>query len=105
MHTWFGNEANGYAGGERSRSEKANGRGHPIRVKTWNTWTVCGSIHVERISEVQKCLSGGTEKHLAQYADALSDVFKHLSEDEMSECKRLAEEWNRNQLPEEVQRK
>lgn len=105
VHTWFGNEANGYANGDGETKARTATRGHPIVIKTWNPRTVCGRIHAERISEVQTRLSGGTEKHLGQYGSALGQVFTALSEEEKDECTRMAVEWNKNQIPEEVQRK
>jgi hypothetical protein len=80
-------------------------RGHPIIIKKWNAKKVCGSIHADRVSKVQIRLSGGTEKQLGLYAAALKEVFGKLSKEEMEECETFADEWNKNQLSEEVQRK
>lgn len=56
------------------------------------------------ISEVQTRLSGGTEKILAFYGPALTEVFTGLSAEEKERCEELAIQWNKTDLPEEVQR-
>lgn len=57
------------------------------------------------ISKIQTRLSGGEEKLLAFYAPALGQVFTALSEEEKERCEQLANEWNKTELPEEVQRR
>lgn len=85
---------------------KRDKRGHPTSVKSWTPRTVCGSLHVERVSEVQRRLSGGGEtKDIGQYGRALAEVFGELSEDELEQCTTLAEQWNADVPSEEVQRR
>jgi len=55
---------------------------------------------------VQKGLSDdGVTKNLSQYSPALGTVWKALTEEERKHCEQLAVEWNKMQIPEDVQRK
>ena len=65
--------------------------------------SVCGKHYAQMISEVQTCLSGGVEKHLALYHPALDEVFKELSDEEKEDCEQLATQWNKDGLPKDVQ--
>lgn len=51
---------------------KRDKRGHPTSVKSWTPRTVCGSLYVEQVSDVQRRLSGdGETKDIGQYGRAL----------------------------------
>ena len=65
---------------------------------------MCGSIYADRVSEVQRRLSGGGDtKDIGQYGLALAEGFGTLSEDENERCATLAEEWNADVPSEGVQ--
>ena len=78
--------------------------GHPTSMKSWTPQSVCGHIFAERVSDEQKCLSGGI-KILGQYRPALNNVYTALSKAENEHCVKLANEWNVSHLPDDVQRK
>jgi hypothetical protein len=103
--TWFGNEAPRYAKGDGGKKSKVDTRGHPTSIRSWTGLSVCGSIHADRVSEVQICLSGGGEKNIAHYKPALSKVWGKLSAEEKENCEDLSKEWNTTQLLEDVQRR
>lgn len=85
---------------------KRDKRGHPTSVKSWTPRTVCGSLYVEQVSDVQRRLSGdGETKDIGQYGRALAEVFGKLSDDELERCTTLAEQWNADVPSEEVQRR
>jgi hypothetical protein len=105
IRTWFGNEAPGYAKGDSGKKSKVDTRGHPTSVRSWSGLSVCGSIHSDKVSELQLRMSGGGEKNIAHYKPALSEVWGKLSEEEKENCETLAKEWNTTQLPEDVQRR
>ena len=54
---------------------------------------------------MQRGLSEDGEKKLPYYRPALSKVWDSLSEEDQQDCERLAIEWNKVQVPEDVQRK
>lgn len=103
IHTWFGNEAPGYAKGDSGKKSKVDTHGHTTSVRSWSGLSICGSIHLDRVSEEQLRLSGGGEKNIAHYKPALSTVWGTLSAEDKEECENLAKEWNTTQLPEDVQ--
>ena len=108
VRVWFQNEAQKIVQGENigSAAPKRDKRGHPASVKSWTPKSVCGSIYPDRVSDVQRRLSGGGEtKDIGQYARALGEIFGELSEDELEQCTTLAEEWNAAEPSEDVQRK
>lgn len=85
---------------------KRDKRGHPTSVKSWTQKSVCGSIHADRVSEVQRRLSrGGDNKDIGQYAAALAEVLLKLSDEELKWCTALTEKWNADVPLEDVQRK
>jgi hypothetical protein len=47
----------------------------------------------------------GETKILANYRSALDQVLTALTEEERQHCEQLAVEWNKAQVPEDVQRK
>ena len=65
--------------------------------------SVCGHIYADRVSKEQIALSEDGEKKLSNYRRALTMVFEALSVEDSQACKRLANEWNKMQIPEEVQ--
>ncbi len=66
---------------------------------------MCGQLFSDRISDEQKRLSDGGEKDIGKYRAALSNVFDELNEEEKKQCKDVANEWNTQPLPDDVQRK
>jgi hypothetical protein len=45
------------------------------------------------------------KKEILNYRPALTEIWDSLSGEEQEHCERLAIEWNKTQLPEDVQRK
>ena len=78
VRTWFGNYAS-------ANSKGKDTRGHPTSSKAWTARSVCGHIHVDRISKEHTALSDNGEKDIDKYHTALSYVFV-LSEGELKEC-------------------
>ncbi len=66
---------------------------------------MCGQLFSDRILDEQKRLSNGGEKDIGKYRAALSNVFDELNEEEKKQCEDVANEWNTQPLPDDVQRK
>ena len=80
-------------------------RGHPTAKRSWTAKSVCGRIHSDRVALVQIGLSATGEKELSKYRPALTSVFDELSDEDKQHFDRLATEWNKLRLPEDVQQK
>ena len=80
---------------------------HQILKKAWNGRAVCEHLHADRIAEVQISLLTDTpkKKELLNYHPALATILDSLSGKEQEHCEHLAVNWNKTQLPEDVQRK
>jgi hypothetical protein len=105
VRNWFGNYASGNAKEDRPGKSKSDTRGHPTSSKAWTAKSACGHIFADRISDEQKALSDGGEKDIGKYRAALANVFEQLSAEELKQCEDRAVEWNKQCLPDEVQRK
>jgi hypothetical protein len=105
MKTWFQNKASGFAQGDSGGKSKTETRGHPTGKKAWTALSVCGHIYKESIATVQIGLSEDGEKKLSNYRPALGKVFDSLSVEDRQDCERMATEWNKMNVPDDVQRK
>ena len=104
VRIWFGNYASGNAKEERPGKTKSDTRGHPTSFKAWTAKSVCAHLFTARISDEQKRLSDG-DKEIGKYRAALSAVFEELSEEELKRCEETAVQWNKDPLPDDIQRK
>ena len=108
--TWFGHEAKRVVGegGQAATKPQKNGR-KDNPGKRWNKRLVAGEIHRPRVQEIyrEKVLeyAGDGQAQLRTYSAALSELIKELSPDELNDCEELAELWNKEPVPKEVQQK
>jgi hypothetical protein len=108
--TWFGNEAKRVVreGGQAATKSQKNGR-KDNSGKRWNKRLVAGEIYRPRVKEIyrEKVLeyAGDGQAQLRTYSAALNELIKELSADELNDCEELAELWNKEPVPKEVQQK
>jgi hypothetical protein len=108
--TWFGNEAKRVAGegGQAATKPDKNGRKNNPG-KRWNKRLVAAEIHRPRLNEIHKEkmeeYAGDGQAHLRTYSTAVSELIKELSPEELADCEELAELWNKEPVPQDVQQK
>jgi len=75
----------------------------------WNRRLVAAELHGKRLNEIYRRLiweySGDGLATLWTYATALSALIEELSADELAECQEIADIWNRETPPKEIQQK
>jgi hypothetical protein len=105
--TWFGNEARAVAGLATSKSSGVGRKG--ISTKQWNYRTVAASLHSDRLKEIKDQLiaeyTGEGNAAMRTYATGVTTLMNQLSDEEVQQCREVAEEWNKKPPPPEVQRK
>ena len=108
--TWFGNEAKSVVGegGQAPTMPQKNGR-KDNPGKRWNKRLDAAEIHCPQVKEIyrEKVLeyAGDGQAQLWTYSAALSELIKELLPDELNDCEELAELWNKEPVPKEVQQK
>jgi hypothetical protein len=108
--TWFGNEAKRVVGQGEQTAMKHEKKGRKTNPgKTWNKRLVAREIHRQRLNVIyqQKILEydGDGQANLRTFSGALSELMKELSPEELADCEELAELWNKEPVPREVQQK
>lgn len=108
---WFGNEAKAVTGQANTKSSKSTKgvSNKNISKKHWNHRTVAAELHSNRLNEIKEQLvaqyTGDGIAAMRTYANAVTTLVNELSEEEVQQCREVAEEWNRKTPPAEIQRK
>ena len=75
----------------------------------WNRRLVAAELHGKRLNEIYRRLireyTGDGLATLRTYAMAISALIEELSADELAECQEIADIWNRETPPKEIQQK
>ena len=71
-------------------------------------WTTCEVLIVTKKAEIEdalweKGLQLGSRKMITKYQETVNDVINKLSEESLEEAKQMAEQWNKERPPPEVQ--
>ena len=97
---WFGNNVSKKKSPEGTVPKKGNKK--PFTIREVIKFTHKAQIY-ESISKQTEATSGQPE-WLKLYPAALTTIIENLTEDELAEAERLAEEWTNDEVPRDVQR-
>ncbi|KAH9990726.1 hypothetical protein BJV77DRAFT_1068789 [Russula vinacea] len=97
---WFGNNVSKKKSPEGTVPKKGNKK--PFTIREVIKFTHKAQIY-ESISKQTEATSGQPE-WLKLYPAALTTIIENLTEDELTEAERLAEEWTNDEVPRDVQR-
>lgn len=108
---WFGNESKRVVGNDSE--EAINSRGNRSRKnkpgKLWNKRLVAAEVHDKRLKEIRQIhireYTGDGLASLRTYAGALTELIGELSAEELVRCHQLADAWNKQPNPKDIQRK
>ena len=75
----------------------------------WNKRLVAAEVHSQRLNEIyqekMRNYTGEGPANLRTYSSALSDLMKELSPEELADCQEIADSWNKEPAPKDVQQK
>lgn len=107
IRNWFLNEAKRIVGETGQQSEGRGRKNKPGKV--WNKRLVAAELHKKRLATIYQNVmqeyTGNGIASLRTYATAVTKLMEELSDEELEECQEIAETWNKESPPKDIQQK
>ena len=112
IRTWFANEAKTAVGDTAQEATESEGLPKAQKKKpgkVWNKRLVAAEVHKKRLGEIYQTgiqeYTGNGVASLRTYSAAVSTLMEELSAEELVECQEMADTWNKEPKPKDIQQK